>query len=153
VVLEKANPFLREIAVVQVLIVLTALIFVTTVDIYLFRGAEEVGGIQWGKGPVRAQYALILLCVSVVLLMGLMGFIRSGLREDWHIFGVLRDTSVGAFTPTMAHMAWVVGGITVLYLVLMTFVFWLGTLGEESPRPAAGDSLHSGSAEPVGGVG
>ena len=149
VVLEKANPFLREIAVVQVLIVLTALIFVTTVDIYLFRGAEEVGGIRWGRGPVRAQYALILLCVSVVLLMGLMGFIRSGLREDWHIFGVLRDTSEGAFTPTMAHMAWVVGGITVLYLVLMTFVFWLGTLGEESSHAAA----QGRGAEPVGGMG
>ncbi|MFQ5894632.1 MAG: cytochrome ubiquinol oxidase subunit I, partial [Nitrospinota bacterium] len=137
VVLERANPFLREIAVVQVLMVLTALIFVTAVDVYLFRGAEEAGGVQWGKVPVRAQYALILLCVSVVLLMGLMGFIRSGLREDWHIYGVLRDTSVGAFTPTMAHMAWVVGGIAVLFLALMTFVFWLGTLGEESPRPAA----------------
>ncbi|MEE9274585.1 MAG: hypothetical protein V3V62_04695, partial [bacterium] len=71
------------------------------------------------------------------LLMGLMGFIRSGLREDWHIFGVLRDTSEGAFTPTMAHMSWVVGGITVLYLALMGLVFWLGTLGEEkNPRPA-----------------
>ncbi|MEE9273925.1 MAG: cytochrome ubiquinol oxidase subunit I, partial [bacterium] len=70
VVLEKANPFLREIAVVQVLIVLTALIFVTAVDVYVFRGAKEVGGIQWGKVPIRAQYTLILLCVSVVLLMG-----------------------------------------------------------------------------------
>jgi hypothetical protein len=59
-----------------------------------------------------------------------MGFIRSGLREDWHVYAVMRDTSAGAFTPTMAYMSWVVGAITIVFLGLVTFVFWLASLGE-----------------------
>ena len=33
--------------------------------------------------------------------MGLMGYVRSGLRQHWHVYGVVRDTSVDAFTPTL----------------------------------------------------
>ncbi|MEE9518633.1 MAG: cytochrome ubiquinol oxidase subunit I [bacterium] len=131
VVMEKANSFLPYIAVVQVLMVISCLIVNTAIDVFLFRGAEELGGIDWGKIPVRSQYALIVLCVSIVLLMGLMGYVRSGLREDWHIYGVLRDTSPYAYTPTMAFMAKVVGAIVLLFLGLITFVFWLTELGEK----------------------
>jgi hypothetical protein len=66
-----------------------------------------------------------------VILMSLMGFIRSGLREDWHIFGVLRDTSEGAFTPSMAVMARVIAGIVTAFVALVGFVFWLAGLGEQ----------------------
>jgi hypothetical protein len=131
VVMEKANSFLPHIAVVQVLVVLSCLIVNTAIDVFLFRDAEELGGIDWGKIPVRSQYALIVLCVSIVLLMGLMGYVRSGLREDWHIYGVLRDTSPYAYTPTMAFMAKVVGAIVLLFLGLITFVFWMTELGEK----------------------
>jgi hypothetical protein len=131
VIMGRANPFLRNIAVVQVLLVLSCLIMNTVIDIFLFRGAEEVGGIRWGKMPVRSQYTLLLLCISIVLLMGLMGFIRSGLREDWHIYGVLRDTSEWAFTPTMAYMGKVVGIVVTLFLSMVAFVFWLSGLAEK----------------------
>ncbi len=130
VTMVNANAFLRNIAVCQVLMVLTCLTLNTTLDVFLFRGAPEIGKIRWGQIPPRSQYALILCCVSVVLLMGLMGYIRSALREDWHIFGVMRDTSLGAGTPTMAYMAWVVGAITLLFFALVAFVFWLGGLGD-----------------------
>ena len=130
IVMVKANAFLRQISVCQVLIVLSGLLFTTTIDVFLYRKAEQIGGIAWGKIPVRSQYALILLCVTIVLLMGLMGFIRSGLREDWHVYGVLRDTSVWAYTTSMAYMSKVVAAIVVLFLGLVTFVFWLGGLGE-----------------------
>ena len=33
--------------------------------------------------------------------MGLMATWRSGLRQHWHVYGVIRDTSVDAFTPTL----------------------------------------------------
>jgi hypothetical protein len=131
VTMVEANPFLRNIAVCQVLTVLTCLILNTAIDLVLFRRAPEVGGIRWGTIPNRAQYALVLTCVSVVLLMGLMGFIRSGLREDWHIYGVLRDTSASAFTPTLASMCWVVSFITVVFFGLVVFVFWLAGLGDK----------------------
>ncbi|MEK7362596.1 MAG: cytochrome ubiquinol oxidase subunit I [candidate division NC10 bacterium] len=134
VIMEKANPFLRNLAVAQWLMVMVCLLWNAAIDVLLFRGAETVGGIRWGQMPARSQYALILLCVSIVMLMGLMGFIRSGLREDWHIYGVLQDTSEWAWTPTNAYMARVVGGIVLLFLGLVAFVFWLAGLGEKEQR-------------------
>jgi len=131
VVMTQANPFLRNIAVAQWLITMSSLLFVTAIDVVLLRGAKEIGAIQWGKMSGRSQYALILLVVGVVVLMSLMGFIRSGLREDWHIFGVLRDSSEGAFTPSMAVMARVIAGIVAAFVALVGFVFWLAGLGEQ----------------------
>ena len=133
VVMERANPFLRHVAVVQWLLVMAAIVWSATIDAVVFRDAERVGEIQWGRIPRRAQYALILLCVSIVLLMGLMGFVRSGLREDWHVYGALRDTSGSAWTPTNAVMARVVGAIVLAFLALVAAMFWLAGLG----KPAA----------------
>jgi len=107
--MEKANMILRFLSVTQVSIVISTLIVNTVIDIFLFKNAKEVGGIQWGKIPHRAQYALLLLCVVIVTLMGLMGFIRSGLRMNWHVYGFMQDKSDGAFTPSIAYMGWVVG--------------------------------------------
>ena len=49
--------------------------------------------------------------------MGLMGFIRSGLRGDWHIFGVMRDTSEWAYTPSNFTMTQMVGLSVLTFLV------------------------------------
>src|SRR3990172_61543 len=130
VIMEKANPFLRNVAVAQWLMVMVCLLWNTAIDVLLFRGADTVGAIRWGKMPARSQFALVLLCVTIVMLMGLMGFIRSGLREDWHIYGVLQDTSPWAWTPTNAYMMRVVGSIVVVFLGLISFIFWLAGLGE-----------------------
>lgn len=114
VVMEKANLVLRYLSVTQVSIVISCLIVNTVIDVFLFKDAREVGGIQWGKIPYRSQYALLLLCVAIVTLMGLMGFIRSGLRMNWHIYGYMQDTSAGAFTPSIAYMGWTVSLIVIL---------------------------------------
>ncbi|MBI5628325.1 MAG: hypothetical protein HY953_05355, partial [Candidatus Rokubacteria bacterium] len=135
VIMEKANPFLRNVAVAQWLMVMVCLLWNGAIDVLVFRGAETIGGIRWGRMPVRSQYALILLCVTIVLLMGLMGFIRSGLREDWHVYGVLQDTSEWAWTPTNAYATRVVGAIVLLFLGLVAFVFWLAGLGEKKHAP------------------
>ncbi len=134
VVMEKANLVLRYLSVAQVSIVISCLIVNTIIDIFLFKNAKEVGGIQWGKIPLRAQYALLLLCVAIVTLMGLMGFIRSGLRMNWHIYGFMQDTSAGAFTPSIAYMGWTVSLIVILFLALLSFVFWLAGLGEKKKQ-------------------
>jgi hypothetical protein len=139
VVMEKANPFLRDVAVAQWLMVMVCLLWVTAIDVLLFRGAEAAGEIRWGRMPARSQYALILLCVTIVMLMGLMGFLRSGLREDWHVYGVLQDTSEWAWTPTIAYMMRVVGAIVLGFLGLIAFLFWLAGLGaswDEHETPA-----------------
>jgi len=138
VIMTAANPFLRQMAVAQWLMVMSCLLLNTFIDIFLFKGAETYGGIAWGKMTVRSQYCLVMLCVAAVLLMGLMGFIRSGLREEWHIYGVLQDTSEGAFTPSMAYMGRVIGAIVVLFLGLVSFIFWLSGLarhGTGQPEP------------------
>ncbi|HJO56533.1 MAG TPA: hypothetical protein QF423_07635, partial [Candidatus Scalindua sp.] len=136
VLMEKANMILRFLSVTQVSIVISTLIVNTVIDVFLFKNAKEVGGIQWGKIPNRAQYALLLLCVAIVTLMGLMGFIRSGLRMNWHIYGFMQDKSPGAFTPSIAYMGWVVSLIVFLFLALVAAVFWLATLGDKKKKHA-----------------
>lgn len=130
VVMEKASPFLRNIAVSQFIQMISAVVLVTVIDTFLFQKAESLGEMRWGKISIRSQYALLFLCVFITMNMGLMGFIRSGLRTDWHIYGVLRDTSEWAYTPSNFTMTQMVGGAAVLFLVLVAFMFWLSSLIE-----------------------
>ena len=50
------------------------------------------GEVRWGKIPAISQYVLIFIAVTFTWLMGLMGYVRSGLRQHWHVYGVIRDT-------------------------------------------------------------
>jgi cytochrome bd ubiquinol oxidase subunit I len=143
-------------SIVQVSSVLMVLIVGTAIDVVIFRGAPVVGEIQWGKIPERAQYILFLLATSFTWLMGLMGYARSGLRTHWHVFNVVRDYSSDAFTPPLGFACWVISVIVVLFMLLVSFIFWLahlGTQGHEQeeamlhaatlpalePEPAPGD--------------
>jgi len=143
-------------SIVQVSSVLLVLIVATTIDVVIFRGARVVGEIQWGKIPERAQYILFLLATSFTWLMGLMGYARSGLRTHWHVFNAVRDYSSDAFTPALGFACWVISGIVLVFLLLVSFIFWLahlGTQGHEQeeamlhaaalpalePEPATGD--------------
>ena len=116
-------------SILQVSSVLLVLILGTTIDIVIFRGAPLVGEIRWGKIPERAQYTLFLLATSFTWLMGLMGYARAGLRTHWHIFNVVRDYSPEAFTPTLGSASLVVSIIVVIFLLLVSFIFWLAHLG------------------------
>jgi hypothetical protein len=97
----------------------------------IFRGAPIVGEIRWGQIPERAQYILFLLATSFTWLMGLMGYARSGLRTHWHIFNVMRDYSSDAFTPTLGFACWVISIIVLIFLLLVSFIFWLAHLGTQ----------------------
>jgi cytochrome bd ubiquinol oxidase subunit I len=144
-------------SVYQVGAVLFVLVAVTVIDIFLLKNAQVLGEIQWGQIPERAQYALFLLAVSFTWLMGLMGYVRSGLRMDWHVYGVMRDTSPDAYTPTLGFATNIVSITVVVFLGLLAFIFWLGSLEETAaeeelvkdveaafrpplrPRPVAGN--------------
>ncbi|MDP6840080.1 MAG: cytochrome ubiquinol oxidase subunit I [Rhodospirillales bacterium] len=132
IVMEQASPFLRNVAVAQFLQLISCLILVGAIDIYLFRDAKEMGPLQWGKMTVRSQYALLLLTFIITLNMGLMGFIRSGLRGDWHIFGVMRDTSQWSFTPSNFTMTQMVGLSFLVFMIGIAFMFWLGSLATKA---------------------
>ncbi|MBL6931819.1 MAG: cytochrome ubiquinol oxidase subunit I [Rhodospirillales bacterium] len=143
VVMEKASPVLRNVAVSQFLQLISCLILVTAIDLFLWKGSKEVGTLKWGKMTTRSQYALLLLTIVITMNMGLMGFIRSGLRGDWHIFGVMRDTSDWGATPTNFVMTQQVGAAVLLFLVGCAFMFWLGNLVSKANNKAS-DSTHSG---------
>jgi hypothetical protein len=139
IVTTAANPFLRQLAAAQWLILMTALLVITAIDLALYRGATKIGGIRWGDVTARSQYALISLCVIIIMTMGMMAYVRSGLRENWHIYGVMEDTSQWSDTPSIAVMTRMVGGITIVFLLALSFLFWLaGTFGKRvDAKPAA----------------
>jgi hypothetical protein len=60
--------------------------------------------------------------------MGLMGYVRSGLRQHWHVYGVIRDQSVDAFTPTLGFATKVVSVTVLLFFLLIGLVFWITSL-------------------------
>ena len=139
-------------SVPQVLSVLFAMIAVTTIDVFMMRGARTTE-VRWGTIPNHAQYVLIFLAVTFTWLMGLMGYVRSGLRQHWHVYGVIRDNSPDAFTPTLGFATRVVSVTVLLFFVLIGGVFWLASLaGKKShhddmltaytrpPEPDMGDA-------------
>ncbi len=119
-------------SVYQVVAVLYAMIVITALDLFLFFGANSLGTVEWGKMPPRSQYVLVLLAVVFTLTIGLMGFVRSGIRDTWHVYGVLRDTSVGAHTPTMGYAGAVIGAATLIFLALLSLIFWFGMRDKEA---------------------
>jgi hypothetical protein len=132
-------------SIYQVLAVLSALISVSAIDILLYQGAPNFGAIRWGKMPVRSQYILILLAVTFTWLMGLMGYARNAIRQHWHIYQVVQDTSLDAFSPTLGFAARVISVCVLLFIGLVAFIFWLGNLGQK--KEAAEETV---TVPPVG---
>ncbi|MGH7752046.1 MAG: cytochrome ubiquinol oxidase subunit I, partial [Gemmatimonadales bacterium] len=118
-------------SVYQVLAVLITIVTVMAIDVAMLRGAQSLGEIRWGQMPARSQYALFILAVTFTWLMGLMGFARSGIRQHWHIWEVMRDTSPYAATPALGYASVVISICVLVFLALVGFVFWLGGLAEK----------------------
>ena len=114
----------------QVVAVLACIIGVTVIDLFIVRGAGSRGEIRWGEMPERSQYAIFVLAITFTWLMGLMGFARSGIRQHWHVWEVMRDTSDYAVTPALGYAANMITVCVVIFLSLVTFIFWLGGLAE-----------------------
>ena len=131
-------------SVYQVVAVLAAIAVVMAIDIPMFKGARSTGTIRWGTIAPRSQYVLILLAVTFTWLMGLMGFARSGIRQHWHVYAVLRDTSPEAVTPALGYAANVITVVTIVFFLLVSFIFWLGGLSERGKAAGA-----HGHAAPV----
>jgi cytochrome d ubiquinol oxidase subunit I len=146
-------------SVPQVLSVLFAMVSITAIDVFLFRNAMRSGEVRWGRMPAISQYVLIFIAVTFTWLMGLMGYVRSGLRQHWHVYGVIRDRSPDAFTPTLGFATQVVSVTVLAFFLLIGFVFWITSLhdrpdfedraavphgsGDVSPELAAGNSTHT----------
>ncbi len=134
-----------KLSVPQVLSVLFAMISITAIDVFLFRGARRTGELRWGRIPAISQYVLIFIAVTFTWLMGLMGYVRSGLRQHWHVYGVIRDRSVDAFTPTLGFATKVVSATVLMFFLLIGVVFWISSLHDrpdfakrKKPHPGGG---------------
>ncbi len=117
-----------RLSVPQVGSVLFAMVSITVIDVFLFRGAKKTGEVRWGQIPPISQYVLIFIAVTFTWLMGLMGYVRSGLRQHWHVYGVIRDTSPDAFTPTLGFATEVVSVTVLGFFLLIGIVFWISSL-------------------------
>jgi len=127
----------------QVLTVLVVMVLVMVIDVKLFKGAKEVGRIRWGDVSSRSQYTLIFLAVSFTWLMALMGFVRSALRQHWHVYEVLEDTSLTAFTPAIGYATIVVSVCVLLFFALVGMVVWIAELGNHDHDDHGDENAHA----------
>ncbi|HUF89741.1 MAG TPA: cytochrome ubiquinol oxidase subunit I [Gemmatimonadota bacterium] len=128
-------------SVYQVLAVLATIVGVMVIDVLMLRGSESRGAIRWGQMPPRSQYALFVLVVTFTWLMGLMGFARSGIRQHWHVWEVMRDTSQWAATPALGYAAQMISVCVIVFLGMIAFIFWLGGLVEKPQFVPAPDPV------------
>ncbi len=118
-------------SVPQVFTTLLVVIICSIIEAFMYKNPKQVGELQWGKMPVRSQYALFVLAVSFTWLMGLMGYCRSAIRQHWHVYTVFRDNSPDAFTPTLGYAANMVSLTVVIFMALVIFVFWLSAFASK----------------------
>lgn len=125
-------------SVPQVSSTATVLILGTIIDILMFKEKEDVAEVRWGDMPVRSQYALFILAVGFTWLMGLMGYIRSAIRQHWHVYTVFRDNSADAFTPTLPYASLIVSVTVIIFMALVFFMFWMPILASKKAKKAEG---------------
>ena len=131
----------------QVISVLFAMISVTIIDVFMFKNAKFRGKIRWGQVKPRAQYALFFLAITFTWLMGLMGYVRAGLRQHWHVYGVMKDTSPDAFTPTLGFAAGVVSVTVLIFFSFLAIIFWLSGLSGKKKWEPQPDTPSAGNNE------
>jgi cytochrome bd ubiquinol oxidase subunit I len=140
-------------SVYQVGAVISTIVIVTVIDVLMGKGAQSRGEIRWGEMPARSQYALFVLVVTFTWLMGLMGFARSGIRQHWHVYEVMRDTSPWAATPALGQAAIMISTCVLIFLGLIAFIFWVGGLVEKPSiaTMSASKPLPDAGLAPAGG--
>ncbi len=116
-------------SVIQVVSTLFVIISGVILDSFMYRNAKILPS-RWGQVSERSQYALFALPVAFTWLMALMGYVRSSVRGHWHVYGVLKDASPDNFIPTIGYAGNMMTIVTVLFLLMVLFIFWLASLGE-----------------------
>jgi cytochrome bd-type quinol oxidase subunit 1 len=112
----------------QIIVLIAGIVVTFVLDQFLLAGARTQAEVRWGTMPRRGQYVLIALAFIIVWLMGLMGYARSAVRLNWHIFGLMEDTSAGAGLPSLGEAAIVITGITLIFFLLLAASFALSSL-------------------------
>jgi cytochrome bd-type quinol oxidase subunit 1 len=121
----------------QPLLVGAFMILFLAIEVPVYRGATSLGEIRWGRMPRVSQYVLFFLAVTFTWLMGLMGYIRSGVRQHWHVYQIMRDASAGAYIPTHGFATMVVSIIVFFFFLFVAMVFALAMRSELRERRAS----------------
>lgn len=126
----------------QILVLIGGIVVTFVLDQFLLAGARTQAAVRWGTMPRRGQYVLVALAFIIVWLMGLMGYARSAVRLNWHVFGIVEDGSAGAGLPALGEAAIVITAITLAFFVLLAGSFAIsglsaGTKGSHRPAGAA----------------
>ncbi|MBI4083905.1 MAG: cytochrome ubiquinol oxidase subunit I [Candidatus Lambdaproteobacteria bacterium] len=126
-------------SVPQVLSTLSIIAFSALIDAAMLRKARKTE-VYWGRMPARSQYALFVLPIAFTWTMGLMGYIRSSLRTNWHVYTIMKDTSPDAYIPSIGEVGNIITAVTLIFLGLIVFIFWLTRLSQaRQPHPQAGE--------------
>lgn len=128
----------------QIVVLMIGIVGTFVLDLFLMRGARTVAEVRWGTLPRRGQYVLIMLAFVIVWLMALMGYARSGVRLNWHVYGIVQDTSPGAGLPSLGEVAVIITGITFVFFVLLAAAFAISGLAKAS-------DVHAGVGAPAPG--
>ncbi|MDP3938738.1 MAG: cytochrome ubiquinol oxidase subunit I [Deltaproteobacteria bacterium] len=129
----------------QIVVLIAGIVVTFVLDLLLLRGSRTVAEVRWGSMPRRGQYVLVTLAFVIVWLMGLMGYARSGARLNWHVFGIVQDTSASAGLPTLGEAAIMVTLITVVFFALLAIAFAISAMAERGAPPR----LAPGTREPA----
>ncbi len=125
-------------SVPQVVTTVSIIVFALIIDGFMGRGAKTAK-VHWGRMSTRSQYALFVLPVAFTWLMGLMGYIRSSVRTHWHVYTIMKDASPEAYIPTIGQAGNAITLITLAFMGVIVFVFWLSQLGASKQAEPAGE--------------
>jgi len=124
-------------SVMQVATTLTVIISGIIIDTFLFKKADIIPAV-WGRVSNRSQYALFALPIAFTWLMALMGYVRSSVRTHWHVYTVMKDNSPDNFVPSIGYAGNMMTIVTILFLGMVLFIFWIASLSEtKQSRPTS----------------
>lgn len=92
---------------------------------FMLREARLTGPVRWGRITPRGIVALFVVAAAFSWVMGLMGYIRSVGRLEWHVSELMPDRSSWAFTPSLGFAAKMVTVNMIIFWSAVFFVFWL----------------------------
>jgi len=121
-------------SVMQVVSTLVVIISGVVIDSLMFKNAKRLPA-QWGKVSDRSQYALFALPIAFTWLMALMGYVRSSVRTHWHVYTVIKDNSPENYIPAIGHAGNMMTITTILFLLIILFIFWLASLSDTQQIP------------------
>ncbi len=109
----------------------------------LLRDSKAIGPIRWGHITPRGMVALLIVAAAFSWVMGLMGYIRSAGRLEWHVNELLQDESPWAFTPTIGFAAKMVTINMLAFWSAVFFVFWLSQWDHRVSEQRTAQSVRS----------